>query len=132
MNRQQRRQAAIDGRPGLPPAPPTPGTPEYRRWYYQQFIGPGLATGSYTPILPRHGIYLFAQNRRGGRFARLFCETWARLPLGSRRRMLRHWRSNPFAAIQPFRPTVEILSDWSERRGRGLKGGEGKGRFLRA
>lgn len=82
----------------------------------------------FIPLLPRHGLNVLAPRGEGERFARLFRETWSRIPLGARRSILRHWR-------EPFIPSVDLVPDWSGRegatgyragkpvrRGRGLRG----------
>jgi hypothetical protein len=80
------------------------------------------AEGVMFPLLPRHGIYLFAPHGGGERFAQLFVETWRRLPLRVRRRVLKHWSTDPFP-YQLFKPSIELLAGWSSRdRGRGLRG----------
>ena len=56
-------------------------------------IKDGIKGGHYWPLLPRHEIYLSATGCDGRRFASLFRETWKRLPLWARRRMLGHWRA---------------------------------------
>ncbi len=48
---------------------------------------------SYIPILPRHGVYLFCVAGDGRRFARLFGQTWRKMPFWARRRLLKHWRA---------------------------------------
>src|SRR4051794_13519671 len=83
----------------------------------------GIAKGYWFSLLPRHGVFLFAPNRGGERFARLFRETWGRLPLYARRRILKHWRSDP-VPLPLFKPEIGLLKDWSGREtGRGLSGG---------
>lgn len=66
------------------------------------------------PLLPRHGVNLFAPNGGGERFARLFRETWRRLPLFVRRRLLKHWRCGLFPG-HDFSPFVVLASDWPGR-----------------
>ncbi len=56
-------------------------------------IDDGIKGGRYWPLLPRHDIYLSATGCDGRRFASLFRETWKRIPLWGRRRMLGHWRA---------------------------------------
>jgi hypothetical protein len=46
----------------------------------------------YIPILPRHGTYLFCLAGDGERFAKLFRQTWRKLPLSDRRKILKYWR----------------------------------------
>jgi hypothetical protein len=81
------------------------------------------ARGVVVRLLPRHPVYLFTFEGGGARFAELFRGTWARLPLGARRHILRYWRSeNPYT---PWDGTVkvELATDWDgRRRGRGLRG----------
>jgi hypothetical protein len=46
------------------------------------------------PILPKAGLFLESGwEGDGRRFARLFAQTWRRLPLGVRRALRRHWRA---------------------------------------
>jgi hypothetical protein len=75
---------------------------------------------SYIPILPRHGVYLFCVAGDGRRFARLFGQTWRKLPLWARRRLLKHWRAArrerygdaPLVAPWPLVELVEFKSDF--------------------
>ena len=91
--------------------------------YVRQARRDGVARGLAFPLLPRHGVWLFAPDGGGERFATLFQETWARIPLGPRRAIVRHWRSGPFAYPKPFGPEVGLMSGWSGRSGgRGLRG----------
>ena len=46
----------------------------------------------FIPLLPRHEIGLFRYDGDGKRFAKLFRETWYQIPLGVRRRLLKHWK----------------------------------------
>ena len=67
-------------------------------------------------LAPRQPVYLFAPHGDGVRFARLWGETWRRLPLGVRRALLRHWRSPEairYGVLQP--PLIELLEDWGVR-----------------
>jgi hypothetical protein len=80
---------------------------------------------AYRRLLPRHGVMLFAPNDGGERFTRLFRETWGRIPLGVRRRILAYWREPPAIVWVrfPIAPVIELIPHWSEREtGRGLRG----------
>jgi hypothetical protein len=85
------------------------------------------------PLLPRHRSVLVYDGKHadGERFGRLFRQTWARLPLKIRRRLLKHWRSvtpkivqnraNPMLSDLLQRivwPSVE-LADWKSDLFRG-------------
>ena len=72
--------------------------------------------------MPRSGIYMIAfgycDDRR---FARVFRETWLKLPLWVRRRMLKHWREYKAAVVclpelrrQLDVPSIEVLDDKSD------------------
>jgi hypothetical protein len=88
----------------------------------------GPTAGQFRPLLPRHGVRLFAPARDDDRFARRFVETWRRLPYRVRRKILRHWKSgaSPFTRSAPL---IELLPDWSGRGGepapRGTKAAAG-------
>lgn len=97
------------------------------------FIGQGLdKLADLIPVHPRQNIYVvpygFGDDER---LARMILQTWKRIPLGPRRRILNHWRcpdelemfvnvpkpkhkpkpNDPF----PFtliRPRIELLSGW--------------------
>jgi hypothetical protein len=57
----------------------------------------------------------------GKHFAQLFIETWKRIPLGDRRKILKWWR----CGYVPKHPVVELLNDLASRRvGRYEKIGE--------
>lgn len=89
-----------------------------------------LKVPGYYRLLPRHRIYLFAPEpstkEEAERFARLFVETWKRIPLRVRREMLWYWKEPERRAGIRMRPQIELLPDWSGhelRRGRrGLNG----------
>lgn len=69
------------------------------------------------PILPRSGLYLFAVDGKGKRFASIFANTWRKLPLGVRRRLLKHWRAVKVPAGRPW-PHIELIAGKSDfRRG---------------
>ena len=53
------------------------------------------AVDQIIPLLPRHGVSLFVDDGNGERFARLFTDTWKRIPMAVRRSILRHWRESP-------------------------------------
>ena len=75
---------------------------------------------SYIPILPRHGVFLFRVAGDGQRFAALFRQAWRKLPLWTRRRLLKHWRharchqygSEPLTSPWPLIELVERKSDF--------------------
>ena len=85
----------------------------------------GIKDGHVVRLLPRHDVFLTAygsSRAHAPRFADLFRQTWARLPLYARRRILQHWRAgaHPFIAVSP---DIELTDFWSERKtGRGLRG----------
>ncbi|MEI7837617.1 MAG: hypothetical protein WCK05_14555 [Planctomycetota bacterium] len=84
----------------------------------------GTDTGpAHIPLLPRHGIRLFVVDGDGPRFANLFRETWQRLPLWARCRLLRYWRT-PFCKGQPrgMYPAFELISGKSDFFWRGDSG----------
>ena len=56
----------------------------------KDFDGPG-----YMPLLPRHKVYLFRLGSDGKRFVDNFRKTWSVIPLRDRRKLLKHWRSQP-------------------------------------
>lgn len=71
--------------------------------------------------LGRQPLWLFAPHGDGERFARLWDETWRRLPLAVRRAIRRHWRSPKaigYGVIQS--PLIELLDDWVVREEGGL------------
>jgi Zn-dependent protease with chaperone function len=70
------------------------------------------------PLLPRHKIYLPAFGYGDDeKFARVFRDTWPRLPLHVRRVLLKHWRETK---LHPDlrAPAIEVLPDWSRPAGR--------------
>lgn len=110
-----------------PQKPVEPDQPEIvyidpRKWAYEYSIKPGIARGVYYRLHPKKPIFLFAPNGGGGRFARLFRETWLRIPLGSQRTIFKYWRIDR-DADPSVNPSIELLAHWSDRhRGRGLAG----------
>src|SRR3954451_999927 len=74
----------------------------------EEQIRRGRSLGLLLPVLPRHRVFLFAPADGGRRFADLFRRTWRRLPLGVRRRILRHWRHpHPlFVPLPSRRPRI--------------------------
>ena len=72
----------------------------------------------------RQNIHLYAFDGDGPRFAHLFRETWRLLPLYARLRILCLWRNSADALAHTIlrSPNIELLSDWSGRKGRGLRG----------
>lgn len=87
---------------------------EVRRLNRKADIGP-----RYIPILPRHGTYLFCVAGDGDRFARLFQQTWKKLPLSDRRKILKYWRESYYrffgdqATPAPW-PLVELVPQKSD------------------
>jgi hypothetical protein len=79
-------------------------------------------------IIARNRIYL--RTFSGGadqqaRFVRAFRRTWKRLPLGDRRRLLKHWRENcPLALVRNghYSPLVEVQYGWQARNEEPLAG----------
>ena len=68
----------------------------------------------YLPILPRSGLWLFHTDGNGPRFARLFAETWRRVPLCGRRRILKFWREHrPSGGPSRGWPHIELIEDKS-------------------
>ena len=61
------------------------------------------------PLLPRHGVKLHAPDGGGARFAQLFRETWRRLPLYARRRILALWREPVDDRGQGIRPPADSV-----------------------
>jgi hypothetical protein len=69
------------------------------------------------PILPRHHVYLRAVDGNGPRFRHLFLETWRRIVLGDRRRILRHWRADDSVAWEIWKsPSIVLVSTWDEKK----------------
>jgi len=66
-------------------------------------------------------VYLFCVAGDGRRFARLFRQTWQKLPLSARRRLLKHWREArrlrygdaPLTAPWPSIELLAYKSDFS-------------------
>jgi hypothetical protein len=88
----------------------------------REMIKRGLKAERLRQLLPRHHVYLFALEPGGERFARLFVESWKRLPYYARRLVLRHWKRDT-PADMTLKPQIELLSGWSGRAGgRGLSG----------
>jgi hypothetical protein len=48
------------------------------------------------------------------RFARIFRDTWRRIPLWARRRLVGYWRQSQHWLL-PVSPCIELLGDWFER-----------------
>jgi len=47
------------------------------------------------------------------RFAEIFRQTWQRIPLRCRRRMVKHWRdADPIHLQGLWSPTVQLVNDW--------------------
>jgi hypothetical protein len=95
-------------------------TIEINTWedYFHHILQPALRTGYAHPILKRQRVHLWACQGNGPRFASLFRDTWKRLPLWARRRILGHWRSGSDGRGNRFSlwgPTIELLDGWSCR-----------------
>src|SRR5262249_23509929 len=60
---------------------------------FRDIIKAGLEESRVVRLLPRHDVYLWVYDGDGRRFALAFQETWKRLPLGARRRLLSYWAS---------------------------------------
>jgi hypothetical protein len=76
-----------------------------------------VKSGHIVPIQPRNRVYLTVFGGGDGpRFARLFRETWVRLPLSVRRKLLAHWRKGGTLGFI-VSPDVE-LSDYPFGPGR--------------
>jgi hypothetical protein len=60
-----------------------------------------LEEGKVVRLLPGHDVFLWVVVGDGHRFARVFRETWSRLPLYARRRLLSYW-----GGPDPERPIV--------------------------
>jgi hypothetical protein len=89
-----------------------------REFFDTQILRPALATGLAKRILPRQRVYLWVYAGDGDKFARLFAETWRRMPLWARRRILRHWRNDPRAAFAgDLSPKIELTTHWKNREG---------------
>jgi hypothetical protein len=75
--------------------------------------------GAPIRLVPRQPVFLSADGEVGGeRFARLFRETWGRLPRYARRRILRVWRGllawgSPLAEA----PRIELVDAWTAAEG---------------
>jgi hypothetical protein len=79
--------------------------------------------GVVHPLLPRHGIWLtvppaaaktladlLAGARRPGElFASAWRETWQRIPLSARRRILKHWKNSTFIEVALTTSRLEQL-----------------------
>jgi hypothetical protein len=59
-------------------------------------------------LLPRHRVYLEVSAGDGPRFAKLFRTTWKRLPLWSRRLLLKYWTWGVPCFGVLFRPRIEL------------------------
>ena len=103
------------------PMPPREATEALRR-----SIREGLKDGFFHRLSRWHHVYVFTPPRvdGGSRFASLFRETWNRMPLYARRRILKHWRTAPFEKhLINLPPNIALLDGWSGQvRGRGLRG----------
>jgi hypothetical protein len=80
----------------------------------RKIIEEGLRQGRYVRLLPRHDVVVFAPGGDGKRFARLFAETWRRLPYRVRRHVLKHWRESDLSFVN-YSPQIELVDFWSQR-----------------
>jgi hypothetical protein len=62
----------------------------------------------YYKLLPRHGIQVFTGGEDGRTFVKMFRNSWRRLPLNVRRRIMAHWR----LGNRPVCPIVEFSNMW--------------------
>lgn len=96
--------------------------PPVFRDFLRQHIKKGLAAGYVFRLLKGHEVYLSALNGGGERFVELFSETYRRIPLGPRRSIVKHWRSDPFP-LPLVKPEITLSVSWNGREGgRGLRG----------
>ncbi len=70
---------------------------------------------AFIGVMPRSGIYVWAAQGDGRRFAAIFRATWKSVPLGVRRRLLKYWRDDPEEVRPVFSPNIQLLSNWAER-----------------
>lgn len=78
---------------------------------------PGVKNGHYYPLMPRHGAYLLDFKSKGERFARLFRETWVRIPLYARRYILKHWKSDDVLRFAVrYSPSIELADTWDGKK----------------
>lgn len=84
-----------------------------RENWLKWMIRPAVRKGHVLPIDARHQIYLWPYSGNGPRFVGLFRATWTRIPLGARRRMLKHWRddSTIYSQLCQLAPSIE-MSEW--------------------
>lgn len=62
----------------------------------------------FLPIIPRNGMYLTCYGQgTDARLARIFRDTWPRVPAGARRALLAHWRNS----VLPHSPRIEQVWD---------------------
>jgi hypothetical protein len=75
----------------------------------RQLVRIYIREGRYVPLLPGHSIYLEVTAGNGRRFARVFQETWRRIPLGDRRCLLRYWKAEGPSCGIILSPQVELV-----------------------
>jgi hypothetical protein len=82
-------------------------------------VKPALTDGSARWLLRRHKIVLVAPlpmaRPQGERFARIFRESWGRIPGGPRRSVLKHWRADP-SPLPAIKPEIALVPDWPGRQ----------------
>lgn len=93
---------------------PIVGLVAIRKYFQNNVIEPGLRDGTILRLLPRHKVYLLVAAGDGFRFAKNFRETWRRIPLWGRRRILRHWRAeHPGEPV--IKPCIRLCEGWERR-----------------
>jgi hypothetical protein len=73
---------------------------------YRELVKASIKKGKCLPLLPRHQIYLWVHEGDGQRFAAMFRQTWGRVPLWARRRMLQYWKHIPFVPSVYLSPDI--------------------------
>jgi hypothetical protein len=97
---------------------------------FRDIIKAGLEESRVVRLLPRHDVYLWVYDGDGRRFALAFQETWKRLPLGARRRLLSYWASARPASGILVSPSIE-LADYQFGHRRDLAMVDHRGHRLR-
>ncbi len=88
---------------------------EWRRFAHDDMRAE-VAEGRGAWIFPKRHVPVISPYGGGERFARLFRETWDRIPLGPRRSMLKYWRTECILPVA-FQPTIYLMPEWKNRRG---------------
>src|SRR5262249_61075 len=86
--------------------------------YCRSQIKNSLSTGRLLAVNARQRVYLWPYHGDGSRFVKLFRDTWRRLPLWARRRMLRLWHNTKDAELNlefVLSPRIVLLDGWSMR-----------------